>query len=143
MGSDASDGVQADFDSNLEGADTPFQLFSFRNLINFLLGFSWSGISFYATISNSVLLISLSALIGVLFVVLFFLIITQLQSLAEDNTFKITETLNKQAEVYLPIPAAGKGKGKVLISVRGSVHELDAVTQGEKIETGTLVRVTA
>ena len=36
-GSDAMDGTSADFDSNLEGTDTPFQLFSLRNLVNFLL----------------------------------------------------------------------------------------------------------
>ncbi|WP_315821886.1 hypothetical protein [Paraflavitalea speifideaquila] len=45
-GADATDGIDADFDSNLHGTDAPFQLFSLRNLINFLLGFSWTGISF-------------------------------------------------------------------------------------------------
>lgn len=45
IGSDASDGTSADFDGDLDGGDTPFQLFSFRNLMNFLLGFSWTGIS--------------------------------------------------------------------------------------------------
>ena len=50
MGTDSSDGIQADFDGDLNGADAPFQLFSLRNLINFLLGFSWTGISFYTTI---------------------------------------------------------------------------------------------
>ena len=47
IGSDSGDGVNADFDGNLEGADAPFQLFTLRNLINFLLGFSWTGITFY------------------------------------------------------------------------------------------------
>ena len=41
IGSDASDGTSADFDGDLNGGDTPFQLFSFRNLINFLLGFNF------------------------------------------------------------------------------------------------------
>ena len=57
VGADASDGVSADFDSNLDGIDAPFQLFSLRNLINFLLGFSWTGISFFSTISNKFVLI--------------------------------------------------------------------------------------
>ena len=52
IGSDASDGTSADFDGDLDGGDTPFQLFSFRNLMNFLLGFSWTGISFYKIINN-------------------------------------------------------------------------------------------
>ena len=35
VGADASDGLDADFDGDLGGSDTPFQLFSFRNLIQF------------------------------------------------------------------------------------------------------------
>lgn len=141
MGTDSSDGIQADFDGDLSGADAPFQLFSLRNLINFFLGFSWTGISFYTTISNKPLLIFLSLVVGVLFVYLFFLIIRQVQKLAEDNSFKITNTLNKTAEVYLTIPENKKGKGKVMISVNGAYHELEAMTENDKIQSGTVVRV--
>jgi len=33
LGSEASDGIEADFDGDLNGADAPFQLFSLRNLV--------------------------------------------------------------------------------------------------------------
>jgi preprotein translocase subunit YajC len=141
VGADAAEGVSAEFDGNLDGVDTPFQLFSLRNLINFLLGFSWTGISFYTSISNKFLLIGLSFSVGAFFLYLFFLIIRQMQKLAEDNSFKITNTLNKTAEVYLSIPAHKSGKGKVMISVKGSFHELDAMSEGEKIPTGAAVRI--
>ena len=141
MGTDSSDGIQADFDGDLNGADAPFQLFSLRNLINFLLGFSWTGISFYTTISNKPLLIVLSLVVGVIFVYLFFIIIRQVQKLAEDNSFKITNTLNKTAEVYLTIPENKKGKGKIMISVNGSFHELEAMTENDKIQSGAVVKV--
>ncbi|HNF41862.1 MAG TPA: NfeD family protein [Chitinophagales bacterium] len=141
MGTDSSDGLQPDFDGDLNGADAPFQLFSLRNLINFLLGFSWTGISFYTTISNKPLLIVLSLVVGVLFVYLFFIIIRQVQKLAEDNSFKITNTLNKTAEVYLTIPENKKGKGKIMISVNGAFHELEAMTENDKIQSGAVVKV--
>ena len=141
MGTDSSDGLQPDFDEDLNGADAPFQLFSLRNLINFLLGFSWTGISFYTTISNKPLLIVLSLVVGVLFVYLFFIIIRQVQKLAEDNSFKITNTLNKTAEVYLTIPENKKGKGKIMISVNGAFHELEAMTENDKIQSGAVVKV--
>lgn len=141
IGADATDGISADFDSNLDGADAPFQLFSIRNLINFLLGFSWTGISFFSTISNKFILIGLAFLVGALFVYLFFLIIKQIQKLAEDNSFKISEALHKTAEVYLAIPENRSGKGKVMISIRGSFHELDAITEQAKIPTGATVRI--
>ncbi len=141
MGADATDGVDADFDSNLHGTDSPFQLFSLRNLINFLLGFSWTGISFYNSISSPVFLIGLSLLIGLAFVLLFFVIIKQVQKLAEDNSFKLSNTINKSAEVYLTIPANKSGKGKIMISVNGAFHELEAMTEHDKIPTGTVVKI--
>lgn len=141
LGTDASDGLSADFNGDLSGGEAPFQLFSLRNLINFLLGFSWTGISFYTTISNKPILILLSIAVGVLFLFLFFVIIKQLQKLAEDNSFKISNTLNKTAEVYLTIPENKKGKGKIMISVNGAFHELDAMTEKEKIPSGSTVKV--
>lgn len=144
VGSDAGDGIEADFDSNLDGADAPFQLFSFRNLINFLLGFGWTGVSFYDTIPNQFVLILVSVAIGSLFVYLFFIIIKQLMKLSENNSFNINETVHKIGDVYLSIPENKTGKGKVMISIRGSVHELDAMTSSsEKINTGSIVKVLA
>lgn len=141
IGVDATDGIEPDFDSNLDGADTPFQLFSLRNLINFLLGFSWTGIAFYTTLSDRLILITLSLGVGILFVYLFFLIIKQIQKLAEDNSFKISNTLNKTAEVYLTIPEKKSGQGKIIISVNGAFHELNAMTENDKIESGSVVKV--
>lgn len=140
-GADASDGVNADFDSNLHGTDAPFQLFSLRNLINFLLGFSWTGISFYHTIPNATLLILVALAVGVLFVYIFFLVIRQIQKLGEDNSFKFSQTLNKTAEVYLTIPGNKAGKGKIMVSINGSMRELDAMTEKEKIPSGAVVKI--
>lgn len=128
-------------DHILDGYEIPFQYFTLRNLINFLLGFSWTGISFYTTIPNSFLLVLLSLLVGTGFVYAFFAVIKQVQKLAEDNSFKISDTLNKTAEVYLAIPERMSGKGKVMISVNGTFHELSAMTEEKKVTSGTIVRV--
>lgn len=141
VGADASDGVDADFDSDLSETDAPFQLFSLRNLINFLLGFGWTGISFYDSISNKTVLILISLLVGILFVIVFFVVIKQIQKLAENNSFNIQNTLDKTAEVYLTIPAKKSGKGKILVSVNGSFHELDAITEKDEIKSGLVVKI--
>lgn len=141
MGADATDGLDADFDSNLEGASAPFQLFSLRNLINFLLGFSWAGISFFDLVSNKLTLIILAIAVGVFFVLVFFVIIKQLVKLSEDNSFKLIDTINKTAEVYLSIPEKMAGRGKVMVSVKGSFHELPAMTENDRIPTGAVVRI--
>lgn len=144
LGVDSTDGLEADFNGDLEDGDTAFQVFSLRNLINFLLGFSWTGISFYKTISNPLLLIILAVVVGCLFVFLFFIIIKQVQKLEENNTFQLQNTLNQSAEVYLTIPENKKGKGKIMISIHGAFHELEAMTEHhEKIVSGSLVKVIA
>jgi hypothetical protein len=140
IGADASDGTSPDFDGNFDG-DAPFQLFSLRNLINFLLGFGWTGVGFYTMISSKGLLIALAFVIGSGMVAVFFYLMKVVSGLAEDNTFKIADTVGKSAQVYLSIPADKTGRGKIQISVHGSVHEIEAVTSGARLDTGTMVRV--
>ncbi len=128
IGGDTMDGVDADFEGDLSNADAPFQLFSLRNLINFLLGFGWAGIAFYTIILNKALLITVAVIIGILFVAVFFMVVRVFLRLAEDNSFRMEHVLHKAAEVYLSIPANRMGKGKILVSVGGSLRELDAMT---------------
>jgi hypothetical protein len=141
LGTDASDGMDADFSGDMD-ADGPFQLLSFRNLINFLLGFGWGGISFSGMIKSDGMLIFVAVLIGLSFFVLFLFIMSQLYKLQEDNTVKISDAINNTGSVYLTIPENRSGYGKIQISIRGSQREFDAVTDGEALPSGTAIRVT-
>ncbi len=115
VGADADSGVDADFDGNLDGVETPFQLFSLRNLVNFLLGFGWTGVAFYNTISSKVLLGILAFVVGLIFIAVFFVLMKALMKLAEDNTFKLEDTVGKTADVYMTIPPLrDREKGKYL-----------------------------
>lgn len=143
VGADATDGLDADFDGDFEGGDAPFQLFSLRNLINFLIGFSWAGVLLYNKIENKAILVLIAFVVGTAFLALFFILIRQILKLSEDNTFRIDNTIGKIATVYLTIPEGKSGKGKVQVSVNGTTHELDAITENEGISSGTMVRITA
>lgn len=137
-------GSDTDVNIDADGGDLPFDLFTLRNLINFLLGFSWTGISLYNKFENKAILIGIAIAVGVIFIGLFFVLIKQILKLSEDNSFKLENTLHKTADVYLTIPESKSGKGKIQISVKGSVHELDAMThQLEKIPSGSVVKVIA
>lgn len=140
MGMDGSDGLDADFNGDVH-VEGPFQLFSIRNLVNFFLGFGWGGICFYNTFSSKIWVSVFAFLTGVLFVVLFFFIIKQFLKLGKDNTFQINDTVGKTADVYLAIPEVKSGKGKIQISVKGAFHEIDAMTEGERIPTGGKAQV--
>ena len=142
IGLDAGDGTSADFDGDMDGGDMPFQLFSFRNLINFLLGLGWGGICFYNSIDNQIILGIVATLMGAIFLVLFFLIIKQLTKLEENNTFTLSMAIGKTGDVYLTIPENKSGSGIIQVSVGGSVREIQAITSGEKLESGTMIRIT-
>lgn len=138
-------GSETDIDSDGgDGGEMPFEIFTLRNLINFLLGFSWTGISFYQKFENKTILIAIAIGVGLAFVAIFFFLIKQILKLSEDNSFKIENTIHKTADVYLTIPANKSGKGKVQISVNGSFHELDAMTLSpEKLSSGSVIKVIA
>lgn len=130
-----------DTDVDTHSFDSPMELFTLRNMVNFLLGFSWGGISFYSTISNKPLLVAVAILIGLSFVAMFFYLIKQIKKLEEDNTFNIEEIKGNVADVYLRIPENLSGNGKIHISHRGTLHELEAVTDQALIPTGEKVLV--
>ena len=140
VGIDAADGADADFSGDAH-LDSPYPFFSVRNLVNFFLGFGWGGVCFYNSFESKGWVAALALLTGIVFVLLFFLIIKQFLKLGQDNSFRIGETVGKSADVYLAIPAAKSGKGKIQISVRGAFHEIDAQTEGERIPTSSIVKV--
>ncbi|MEZ4916663.1 MAG: NfeD family protein [Chitinophagales bacterium] len=143
LGGDLHHDVDFDIDADADGADAPFSLFSVRNMINFLLGFGWTGVAFYNQIQNKTLLIVLAFFVGVIFLLAFFFLIKQILKLSEDNTFKVNELIGKTGEVYLNIPENNNGKGKVLISIKGTTRELPATTKGEAIASSSIVKVVA
>lgn len=135
-------GASADTDAEIHDFDSPWQFFTIRNFINFLLGFSWGGIAFYNTIESKLLLVLAAIGVGVIFVAFFFYIIQQIKKLEEDNSLKPELLIDKEAVVYLRIPAAGEGNGIIQLSVKGSVREMNAVSESGPIETGEKVIIT-
>ncbi len=145
-GMDSNSDLDADFDGDLDsspGDSAPFQLFTFRNFINFFLGFGWSVIALKSTITNQFLLVITAAAIGVILVAIVMYLFFWLTGMAQDGSMDLRNALNKTAEVYLTIPPAKSGVGKVHIRLQGNVRELDAVTSGETVKTGELVKVSA
>ena len=117
-------------------------VFSFRNLINFLLGYGWAGALLFSSIEKRWLLQVVAIGVGLVFVLAFVFMFRQVMKLSHDGSFKLQEAVGLKADVYLRIPAARSGRGKVQVSVKGSVHEVDAVTDRDaEIATGGQVEI--
>ena len=117
-------------------------VFSFRNLINFLLGYGWAGALLFDSIEKGWLLQIVAIAVGLAFVLAFVFMFRQVMKLSHDGSFRMQEAVGIKADVYLRIPAARSGRGKVQVSVKGSVHEIDAVTDSDtEIATGGQVEI--
>lgn len=142
-------GTDADIDAGpMDGAVDSVEdgelsgVFSFRNLINFLLGYGWAGVLLFDSIEKRFLLQIVAIAVGLLFVLAFVFMFRQVMKLSHDGSFKMKEAVGLRADVYLRIPAARSGRGKVQVSVKGSVHEIDAVTDSDtEIATGGQVEI--
>ena len=117
-------------------------VFSFRNLINFLLGYGWAGVLLFDSIDKKWLLQLVAIAVGLVFVMAFVFMFRQVMKLSHDGSFQMQEAVGLKADVYLRIPASRSGRGKVQVSVKGSVHEIDAMTDRDtEIATGGQVKI--
>ena len=139
-----------DVETNIETDATPdaldeaeaMHLLSIRNIIYFMLGVGWAGVSLWNTITNRILLAVVAVIVGCLFVAIFIMIFRQMMKLQHNGAFDIKDAVGKTVDVYLRIPAAGQGMGKVQVSFSGSIQELDARSNSdEPIPSGAKVRV--
>jgi hypothetical protein len=124
-----------------ELTSTPFQLFTFRNFINFFLGFSWSYIVFDGLIDSKFWVILISVFVGIFLVLGVMFIFYGLSKMVESGNISIHQSVGLTATVYIPIQGNMEGKGKVQVSIQNSVREYDAITKGEALKTGTIVKI--
>lgn len=154
LGADSGNGdldLDTDVSGDLpDGADAPDAathgtgqgLLTFRNFVNFFLGFGWCAILLRSSISSTPLLLVVSVIVGVALVALVLLLFKWLggmQQAGNINVFKSAEGC--EGKVYLTIPGARGGSGKVQITINGAVREYEAVTDGPGLSTGTSIRV--
>lgn len=150
--------VGFDSDADIELADAPdaipesgdadfdadgFHLISVKSVVSFILGFGWTGVLFWDSIESPFLLGLLAFVVGMIFMSLIAFLLFQIRKLDKDNTFRVEKVIGMNAEVYLRIPAARKDSGKINVSLHGSMHELEALTDGEEIPTGGKVKILA
>lgn len=122
--------------------DGGFHVFTIKNFMAFLTLFGWTGLACLHSGLGAAATVGIGTLAGLaaMFMVAGLFYFTG--KLGEDATFDSATAVGKQAKVYIPVPAARSGTGKVQLAL-GSVRELDAVTDGGQLPTGTPVRIAA
>jgi membrane protein implicated in regulation of membrane protease activity len=150
VGADADGGMDMDIDvdtdpgfgdaANLDGGSN---LYTFRNFVNFFLGFGWTAILLQGHILSPALLILVAVVVGVALVALVMYLFKWLSSMQQAGNINVYKSaVGCQGKAYLPIPAARSGEGKVQITINNAVREYSAVTDGDAIRTGAQIKVT-
>lgn len=60
-----------------------------------------------------------------------------------NGALQTNKLVGQRATVYVSIPAARSGRGKITLEAQGKFTELDAVTDGEKISVDEVVEIIA
>ena len=137
----------ADFDLDTSDgsfdADPSMNLLTFRNLVNFCLGFGWTAVLMHEKIQSNALLIIVSVIVGILLVTVVMWIFKWLSGMQQTGNIDVHKSaVGCEGKVYLTIPGERKGERKVQITINNAVREYDAVTDGETIPTGKAIKVT-
>ena len=139
-GMDAPD-VSMDGDASMGG--TGSNLYTFRNLVNFLLGFGWTAIMLQEKVQSVPLLLIIATVVGAGLVALVMYLFSLLGKMQQSGNIDVYKSaVGCQGTSYLTIPAARSGEGKVQISIGGAVREYNAQTEEDTpIPTGTPIKV--
>lgn len=148
LGADADADFDVDVDTSMDGSDLSnidggSNLYTLRNFVNFILGFGWSAILLQDSISSVALLILVSALIGAALVAAVMYLFKWLAGMQQSGNINLQKAAaGCEGKVYLTIPGARSGTGKVQITISGAVREYDAMTESEvPLKTGVPIRV--
>ena len=139
-GADA-DGIDTDIDdSTFDDADTDIadgglRVFTLRGLIAFFSVTGWVGTVCCNFGLNLPVTIIISIASGLLAMFLIAALLKWLLKLQYDGTEDIKDALGVSGTVYLKIPPARSGKGKVNVIIQGKLCEKDAVTDEETVIT--------
>lgn len=139
---DAAGGVDVDFDDPSAAMGTGMNLLTFRNLINFLLGFGWTFILLQNSISSTGMLVFISTLVGLALVAIVMYMFKWLSGMQQSGTIDVYKAaVGCQGKVYLTIPGERSGEGKVQITINNAVREYAALTDSDTLKTGTPIKV--
>ena len=140
IGADVDGATDFDVDPSDNGG---INLYTFRNFINFILGFGWTAILLMDNVKSKALLVIISVLVGIALVAIVMYLFRLLSKMQQSGNIDVNkEAVGCTGKVYLTIPGERSGEGKVQITISNAVREYIALTDGDTIKTGTPIKVT-
>lgn len=132
-----------DTDMPVHGSYSSLQLFTVQGIVAFLAVSGWVSIAALSSGVPSAGAIPLGLVAGFFAMYGIAKLVQISKKLTENGTIDFRNAIGENATVYIPIPPAGEGEGKVTLTLQGRFMECSAVSnEREMLKTGTAVRVT-
>ena len=134
-----SDGIPDDIDMDIDDV-TGFEslhIFTIRGIIAFFVIFGWVGVVMESANINLIITLVVAMICGFAMMVLIAYLFKMVMRLKSDGNTDNRNALGSAGKVYLTIPPARSGEGKINIMLQGAYVERNAVTdEDESIPTG-------
>jgi len=140
-GIDIPEGVDVPDDADEGIFPNVFKVLSIRNIITFFTIFGWAGITFYNAGTGKITTVIASIFLALVVTIIISMLFFSILRLTESGNVNLEDAVGNIGEVYVPIPANQSGIGKVHVTFNGVFREIDAVTPGEALPTGTKVLI--
>lgn len=124
--------------SGLDG----LRIFTVRGIIAFFVVFGWVGVAMLEVPVSLAITIPVASVAGFAMMVTLAFLFKWVMKLRSNGNADNRNAIGTSGKVYLTVPAARSGSGKVQVMLQGSLVERDAVTdETEEIPTGTEIVV--
>lgn len=136
FGADAPDDMGSSYT-----LDADFTILSVRSIIAFFTFFGWTGVLVLNGGGSTWAALGFASIAGLAAMFIVGYMMYLFSKLTQAGNVDLRNALYNTGEVYLTVPANKKGYGKVHVKVSGSLKELDAVTNGDALPTGSSIRI--
>lgn len=144
IGGDSDTDVDADGVDGIDLPDDGLAIFSVRGILSMLCITGWVAVALLETSLPQGVSIGIAIVCGIATLIGMAYLMRAINRLQSSGNIDIGNCIGKIAEVYIPIPSAGNGSGKVNLTVQEKFSEFTAITtSGEPLKTGAYVRVVA
>ncbi len=126
--------------------DSGVSIFTVKSITAFFAIGGWTGLLMCALLpKNDLQWVSLpvALIAGAAAMAVVVLIMRAMLKLQCNGALDTDKLVGKRATVYVTIPAARSGRGKITLNAQGKFLELDAVTEGERLATDESVEILA
>jgi hypothetical protein len=116
-------------------------MLTFRGMVAAIAFFGLSGLAAQAADLPDPTVLLVAVVCGVAAMYVVYWLMQTLASLEAEGTVRIGRAVGEPATVYLRIPGARSGAGKIQINLQDRTMEYEAVTEGDALPAGARVTV--